>query len=162
MDHHDEELMNCVRTLIKKDEEVTRNKLHERCRIDYRTVENHLPHILNKDLGNGDKIVRGTVRYPGWIKDPPGEAEMVIGVDPPAERDDSSWEDFGAGILAGGIIVAVAGLVTIAILQSRSHVHSWSPCPGAQPWVGVCTICGTRGGDLNDPQSPVHFVPAQN
>ena len=70
MDHHDLELMDCIRNRIEKKEEVTRNKLHERCRIDFRTVTAHLEHVMDKDLGDGTRVVQGEACHPALIRSP--------------------------------------------------------------------------------------------
>ncbi|TMI10417.1 hypothetical protein E6H34_00065 [Candidatus Bathyarchaeota archaeon] len=159
MDHHDEELINCVRTRISKDEEVTRNKLHELCRIDYRTVTNHLDHIVNRDLGDGTKIVQGIAKYQALIKDPPGSREVVIEVGAPEDTPRKNvWEDFALGAIMGGLIVTSIALFGLA-LPKNSHTCSWVSLPGTGSWVRVCETCGRRGNSLNDQSGPIHFSP---
>src|SRR2546429_2373830 len=138
MDHHDEELMNCVRTRIHKNEEVTRNKLHERCRIHYQTVTNHFDHIVNKDLGDGTKVVQGIAKYQALIKDPPGDEEVTIEVDPPQDRIcDCSWVDHAFVAFTGALAMTTIGFLAWAF-QRPKHVCSWVPVPGADSWVRVC------------------------
>ena len=161
MDHHDVELMECVRSRIEKDEHVTRNKLHERCHIDYRTVENHLDHIVNKDLGNGEKIVHGTVRYQGLIKDPPGTEPLTIDIPTPVEvESSSSMEDFAVGLIVGGLAATSLCLLGLALRQ-KEHVCAWAHVSEANLWLQACGECGRiRTWNLNDPTAPLHFVRA--
>src|SRR2546425_8076153 len=142
------------------------HRLSEICGGDPRTAESHLPSLIGLELVGPDyngKLRDLNIEAGPWaLADPPSDAwmdraastKMKSGVD---------WVTLGAGLLVGGIVGAVAlSLASLAVRQDQTHVHSWSPCQGTESWVGVCKMCGKRGGDLNDPQSPVHFVRVQN
>ncbi len=160
LDHHDEELIQIVLRSIKKNEEVTRNKLHERGPIDYRTVEHHLQHIVGKDLGDGTRIVKGKACHPALIRDPRQPGELVIEEDAYLESEDSSWKDFAVGAILGAVATGLTIMIGSAIQASRKHTCSWTCVTAENPWFQVCPTCGAvRQWNLNDPNSPIHFVP---
>jgi hypothetical protein len=156
---HEDQIKDCIRELIAKGEEVTVTKVSQRCNIPWRTVRNHFYNIIGQDLGDGTKVVHGKAVYDAVIRDPPGDQEMVIKVEPPEDKPPSfAWEDFAVGALTGTLLATSAILIGL-VVRDAHHSCDWSPVVGADSWVRVCTICGRYGDSLNDQSAPIHLTP---
>ena len=163
LDFQEERLKECIRSEFPKNSEVTRTKISERCKIPWQTVDNHYDDIIEKDLGDGTKLVRGKACYDAVIRDPPGEQLVAIKVATPKDRPSKSnaREDFVVGAIAGGLVVTSLALIHLA-LRDRSHICRWATVPGADSWVRACAVCGAKTMSLNDQSAPIHFAPCNS
>ena len=157
MGFHEDKLKECIREKFPKNTEVTRTKVSTVCKTPWRTVDSHFDNIIGQDLGDGTKLVHGKAIYDAVVRDPPGDEEVTIEVDPPQDLTcDTPWLDYALGVLTGALAVTTIGLLALAF-QRQNHGCSWVPVPGADSWVRVCEICGARAMSLNDQNAPIHF-----
>jgi len=102
LDYHERQLIECVREKTQKNETITPTKLSNICGMDFRTVKKHLPNIVDKNLGDGTKIISRDVCVcrTEYERDPPGE--------PPGGR-------FHSALRLG--VLAICGIFAIASMR---------------------------------------------
>ena len=155
-------MKECIRSEFPKNSEVTRTKISQKCKIPWQTVNNHYDDIIEKDLGDGTKLVHGRACYDAVIRDPLGEEPVAIEVETPKDKPmNGDWGDFALGAIAGGLIATSIALIGFTLWE-RGHSCSWASVPGAVSWLRVCTICGARMMSLNDQTAPIHLVPVNS
>lgn len=125
-DYHVNDLMTCVRERIKKDEVITQTKLARVCEIDSGTVKNHFQSIVNKDLGDGTKILSREKCYTEYYRDPPEEPYL-------------SWPIVSL-VFVTAVIIRIA--VTLAAQGLGTHSHAFNPVPVLDPSAFVPVLSG--------------------
>jgi hypothetical protein len=121
-DYHVKDLMTCVRERIKKDEVVTQTKLSRVCGMDPVTVKNHFQSIVNRDLGDGTKILSRQKCDTEYYRDPPEEQDQTCPV---------------FGLVLTGIIVGAAVILGLHSSRSQGQVRRWVSVPSPNAFVPV-------------------------
>jgi hypothetical protein len=122
LDYHVEDLMTCVRERIKKDEAITQTKLAHVCKMDPGTVKNHFQSIVNRDLGDGTKILIRKICDTEYYRDPPEEQDRTFPV---------------VGIVVTGIILSAAVIFALRSSGSQGQVRRWVPVLSPSAFVPV-------------------------